>query len=339
MPIVTMRQMLEAGVHFGHQTRYWNPKMAPYIFGARGKIHIVNLEKTLPLFNDSMNYISAMAQRRATVLFVGTKRAAQDTVREEAIRCGMPYVAKRWLGGMLTNFRTVKLSIARLKVLEAGVADGSRERLVKREQLELQREMEKLEASLGGIKNMNGLPDALFVVDVGHEEIAIQEAKVLGIPVIGIVDTNNSPLDVHYIIPGNDDAIRAIQLYARAAADAVLEGKAAAPIMASSATDEFIELDAEGNPIQKAEAERPRREQRPTGDRPDRKPRSDRPGGDRPGGDRPGNDRRPNGPRTSTPRPTGAPGAAPKPRPAAAPPAAKSVAEAAAPEAVAAPEA
>ena len=337
MPIVTMRQMLEAGVHFGHQTRYWNPKMAPYIFGARGKIHIVNLEKTLPLFNDSMNYISAMAQRRATVLFVGTKRAAQETVREEAIRCGMPYVAKRWLGGMLTNFRTVKLSIARLKVLEAGVADGSRERLVKREQLELQREMEKLEASLGGIKNMNGLPDALFVVDVGHEEIAIQEAKVLGIPVIGIVDTNNSPLDVHYIIPGNDDAIRAIQLYARAAADAVLEGKAAAPIMASSATDEFIELDAEGNPIQKADAERPRREQRPGGDRPDRKPRSDRPGGDRPGGDRrPGA----NAPRTSTPRPTGAPGAAPKPRPAAAPaPAAKAVAEVAAPEVAAAPEA
>ena len=335
MPIVTMRQMLEAGVHFGHQTRYWNPKMAPYIFGARGKIHIVNLEKTLPLFNDSMNYISAMAQRRATVLFVGTKRAAQETVREEAIRCGMPYVAKRWLGGMLTNFRTVKLSIARLKVLEAGVADGSRERLVKREQLELQREMEKLEASLGGIKNMNGLPDALFVVDVGHEEIAIQEAKVLGIPVIGIVDTNNSPLDVHYIIPGNDDAIRAIQLYARAAADAVLEGKAAAPIMASSATDEFIELDAEGNPIQKADAERPRREQRPGGDRPDRKPRSDRPGGDRPGGDRrPGA----NAPRTSTPRPTGAPGAAPKARPAAAP-AAKAVAEVAAVEVAAAPEA
>ena len=338
MPIVTMRKMLEAGVHFGHQTRYWNPKMAPYIFGARGKIHIVNLEKTLPLFNDAMNYISAMAQRRATVLFVGTKRAAQETVREEAIRCGMPYVAKRWLGGMLTNFRTVKLSIARLKVLEAGVADGSRDRLVKREQLELQREMEKLEASLGGIKNMNGLPDALFVVDVGHEEIAIQEAKVLGIPVIGIVDTNNSPLDVHYIVPGNDDAIRAIQLYARAAADAVLEGKAAAPIMASSATDEFIELDAEGNPIQKADAERPRREQRPGGDRPDRKPRSDRPGGDRPGGDRrPGA----NAPRTSTPRPTGAPGAAPKPRPAVAPAAPAPVAktEAAAAEVAAAPEA
>jgi small subunit ribosomal protein S2 len=309
MPVVTMRQMLEAGVHFGHQTRYWNPKMAPYIFGARGKIHIVNLEKTLPLFNDAMNYISAMAQRRATLLFVGTKRSAQDTVKEEAVRCGMPYVAKRWLGGMLTNFRTVKLSITRLKELEAGVADGSRERLVKREQLQLQREMEKLEASLGGIKNMNGLPDAIFVIDVGHEEIAIQEAKTLGIPVIGIVDTNHSPAGVDYVIPGNDDAIRAIQLYARAAADAVLEGKAAAPIMASNATDEFIETDAEGNPIQKADAEKPRRE-RPAGDRPDRKPRSDR--GDRPGGDRPG-DRRPAA-RTNTPRPSGAPGAAPRPR-------------------------
>jgi small subunit ribosomal protein S2 len=303
MPVVTMRQMLEAGVHFGHQTRYWNPKMAPYIFGARGKIHIVNLEKTMPLFNDAMNYISAMAQRRASVMFVGTKRSAQDTVKEEAIRCGMPYVAKRWLGGMLTNFRTVKLSITRLKELEASKADGSRDRLVKREQLELQREMEKLEASLGGIKNMNGLPDALFVVDVGHEEIAIQEARTLGIPVIGIVDTNNSPLGVDYIIPGNDDAIRSIQLYARAAADAVLEGKAAAPIMASASTDEFIETDADGNPIQKMEADKPARRERPAGDRPDRsdrKPRSDRPS------DRPGD--RPRAPTTRGPR-----GAAPKP--------------------------
>lgn len=322
MPMVTMRQMLEAGVHFGHQTRYWNPKMAPYIFGARGKIHIVNLEKTLPLFNDAMNYISGLAQRRASLLFVGTKRSAQETVKEEAARCGMPYVAKRWLGGMLTNFRTVKLSITRLKELEAGAADGSRERLIKREQLQLQREMDKLEASLGGIKNMNGLPDAIFVIDVGHEEIAIQEARTLGIPVIGVVDTNHTPAGVDYVIPGNDDAIRAIQLYCRAAADAVLEGKAAAPIMASAATDEFIELDAEGNPIQKADAEKPRRE-RPAGDRPDRKPRSDRGDrGDRPGGDRPG-DRR-NAPRGNTPRPMGAPGAAPRaatPRPAASAPA------------------
>jgi small subunit ribosomal protein S2 len=287
MPVVTMRQMLEAGVHFGHQTRYWNPKMAPYIFGARGKIHIINLEQTLPLFNDAMNYISSMAQRRALVLFVGTKRAAQETVKEEASRCGMPYVAKRWLGGMLTNFRTVKLSINRLKELEASKADGSRDRLVKREQLELQREMEKLDASLGGIKNMPGLPDALFVIDVGHEEIAIQEAKSLGIPVIGIIDSNNSPKNVDYMIPGNDDAIRAIQLYCRAAADAVLEGKAAAPIMQSNATDEFVELDAEGNPVQKPEAEKPRRAPRED----DRKPAPRRPGNDRPGGDRPGGDR------------------------------------------------
>jgi small subunit ribosomal protein S2 len=284
MPVVTMRQMLEAGVHFGHQTRYWNPKMGQYIFGARGKIHIINLEKSLPLFNDAMNYISGMAQRRASILFVGTKRSAQETVKEEATRCGMPYVAKRWLGGMLTNFRTVKLSIARLKELEASANDGSRERLIKREQLELQREMEKLDASLGGIKNMNGLPDAMFVIDVGHEEIAIQEARSLGIPVIGIVDTNNSPAGVDYMIPGNDDAIRAIQLYARAAADAVLEGKAAAPIMQSTGTDEFIELDADGNPVQKAEADKPRA--RPAGDRPDRKPRADRPGNDRPGAPR-----------------------------------------------------
>ncbi len=264
MPVVTMRQMLEAGVHFGHQTRYWNPKMAPYIFGARGKIHVINLEQTLPLFNDAMNYISGLAQRRASIMFVGTKRAAQETVKEEAARCGMPYVAKRWLGGMLTNFRTVKLSITRLKELEAGKADGSRERLVKREQLELDRELEKLDASLGGIKNMPGLPDALFVIDVGHEEIAIQEAKTLGIPVIGIVDTNNSPKFVDYMIPGNDDAIRAIQLYCRAAADAVLEGKAAAPIMQSNAGDDMVELDAEGNPVQKAD------------DKPRRAPRDDR---------------------------------------------------------------
>jgi small subunit ribosomal protein S2 len=297
MPVVTMRQMLEAGVHFGHQTRYWNPKMGQYIFGARGKIHIINLEKSLPLFNDAMNYISGMAQRRASILFVGTKRSAQETVKEEATRCGMPYVAKRWLGGMLTNFRTVKLSIARLKELEASANDGSRERLVKREQLELQREMEKLDASLGGIKNMNGLPDAMFVIDVGHEEIAIQEARSLGIPVIGIVDTNNSPAGVDYLIPGNDDAIRAIQLYARAAADAVLEGKAAAPIMQSAGTDEFIELDADGNPVQKLEADKPRA--RPAGDRPDRKPRSDRPGNDRPGA--------PRGPRAPRPA-TGAEG-------------------------------
>ncbi|MEZ5543849.1 MAG: 30S ribosomal protein S2 [Lysobacteraceae bacterium] len=254
MPQITMRQMLEAGVHFGHQTRYWNPKMAPYIFGARGKIHIINLEKTVPLFTDAMNFISGLAQKRGTILFVGTKRSARDAIAEEAARCGQPYVSARWLGGMLTNFRTVKQSIARLKELEAGETDGSFAKLVKHEVLGLQREREKLEKSLGGIKNMNGLPDALFVIDIGHEDIAVQEAKKLGIPVIAVVDTNYNPQLVDYPIPGNDDAIRAVQLYARAAADAVLEGKAAAPIV-GNAGDEFVELDADGNPVTKEDAE------------------------------------------------------------------------------------
>ncbi len=249
MPQVTMRQMLEAGVHFGHQTRYWNPRMAPYIFGARGKIHIINLEKTLPLFTDAMNFISGLAQKRGTVLFVGTKRSARETLPEEAKRCGMPYVSSRWLGGMLTNFRTVKQSISRLKELEGMVEDGSIEKFVKHEVLQLKREMEKLERSLGGIKNMNGLPDALFVIDIGHEDIAVQEARKLGIPVVAVVDTNYDPSRVDYAIPGNDDAIRAVQLYTRAAADAVLEGKAAAPIIPSQAKDEFVETDAEGNVV------------------------------------------------------------------------------------------
>ncbi|MEJ5208206.1 MAG: 30S ribosomal protein S2 [Lysobacteraceae bacterium] len=248
MPQITMRQMLEAGVHFGHQTRYWNPKMAPYIFGARGKIHIINLESTMPLFADAMNFISGMAQKRGTILFVGTKRSARDAIAEEAARCGMPYVSARWLGGMLTNFRTVKQSIARLKELEAAETDGSHAKLVKHEVLRLQREREKLEKSLGGIKNMNGLPDALFIVDIGHENIAVDEARKLGIPMVAVVDTNYDPSLVDYPIPGNDDAIRAVQLYARAAADAVLEGKSAAPIMASG-EDEFIELDEQGNPV------------------------------------------------------------------------------------------
>jgi len=254
MPQITMRQMLEAGVHFGHQTRYWNPKMAPYIFGARGKIHIINLEKTVPLFNDAMNFISGVAQKRGTILFVGTKRSARDAIAEEAARCGQPYVSARWLGGMLTNFRTVKQSIARLKELEAAETDGTFAKLVKHEVLGLQREREKLEKSLGGIKNLNGLPDALFIIDIGHEDIAVQEAKKLGIPVVAVVDTNYNPQLVDYPIPGNDDAIRAVQLYARAVADAVLEGKAAAPII-GSAGDEFVELDAEGNPVVKEEAE------------------------------------------------------------------------------------
>ena len=254
MPQITMRQMLEAGVHFGHQTRYWNPKMAPYIFGARSRIHIINLEKTVPLFNDAMNFISGLAQKRGTILFVGTKRSAREAIVEEATRCGMPHVSARWLGGMLTNFRTVKQSVARLKELQAGAADGSHAKLVKHEVLRLQRECEKLEKSLGGIKEMSGLPDALFVVDIGHESIAVEEARKLGIPVVAVVDTNYDPNLVDYAIPGNDDAIRAVQLYARAAADAVLEGKSAAPIMASG-TDEFIELDEQGNPVARTDAE------------------------------------------------------------------------------------
>jgi small subunit ribosomal protein S2 len=250
MTQVTMRQMLEAGVHFGHQTRYWNPKMGPYIFGARGKIHIINLEKTLPLFTDAMNFVSALAQRRGTILFVGTKRSARDSIKEEAERCGMPYMSMRWLGGTLTNFRTVKQSVGRLKELEAAETDGTFEKMVKHEVLGLRREREKLLASLGGIKEMNRLPDALFVIDIGHENIAVQEAKKLGIPVIAVVDTNYDPNLVDYPIPGNDDAIRAVQLYVRAAADSVLEGKAAAP-QAGQRDDEFVELDAEGNPVAK----------------------------------------------------------------------------------------
>ncbi len=256
MPQVTMRQMLEAGVHFGHQTRYWNPRMAPYIFGARGKIHIINLEKTLPLFSDAMNFVSGIAQKRGTILFVGTKRSAREAIREEAARCSMPSISQRWLGGMLTNFRTVKQSVARLKELETMAADGSFEKLVKHEVLARIREREKLEKSLGGIKEMNRLPDALFVVDIGHEDIAIKEAKKLGIPVVAVVDTNYDPALVDYPIPGNDDAIRAVQLYVSAAADAVLEGKAAAPQMAVGEKDDFVELDADGNPVAKESRER-----------------------------------------------------------------------------------
>jgi len=229
MSNVTMRQMLEAGVHFGHQTRYWNPQMAPYIFGHRNKIHIVNLEKTLPLFNEAMNFIGKLASNGGKILFVGTKRSARNVIAEEAARCGMPYVNHRWLGGMLTNFKTIKQSIKRLKELEAMDADGSMEaRFNKKEQLNLHREMEKLERSLGGIKDMRGLPDALFVIDNGHEDIAVAEARKLGIPVIAVVDTNNAPRDVDYIVPGNDDAIRAVQLYVQGASAAVLEGRTAA---------------------------------------------------------------------------------------------------------------
>ena len=257
MPQITMRQMLEAGVHFGHQTRYWNPKMGQYIFGARGKIHIINLEKTVPLFNDAMNFISSVAQKRGTILFLGTKRSARESIREEAERCGMPFMNQRWLGGTLTNFATVKKSVARLKELEAGETDGTFDKLVKHEVLGLRRERDKLEASLGGIKEMNRLPDAIFVIDIGHEDIAIKEAKKLGIPVIAVVDTNYNPELVDYAIPGNDDAIRAVQLYARAAADAVLEGKAAAPNAASVREEEFAEAAAEeAKPARRAPAKK-----------------------------------------------------------------------------------
>lgn len=248
MSNVTMRQMLEAGVHFGHQTRFWNPKMAPYIFGERSKIHIVNLEKTLPLYNDAMNYLGSLVANRGSVLFVGTKRSARDTIREEAARAGMPYVNHRWLGGMLTNFKTVRQSIKRLKDLEAMSQDGTFDKLSKKEALMMRREMEKLERSLGGIKDMNRLPDAMFVVDVGHENIAVNEAVKLGIPVVAVVDTNNSPENVDYVIPGNDDAIRAVQLYVRGAADAIMEGRNTMAHRSTSESDDFVELDAEGNP-------------------------------------------------------------------------------------------
>jgi len=229
MSSISMRQMLEAGAHFGHQTRYWNPKMGPFIFGQRNNIHIINLEKSLPLYNDAMNFIGKLASSGGRILFVGTKRSARDVVREEADRCGMPFVNHRWLGGMLTNFKTIKQSIKRLKELEAMTEDGSiNQRFNKKEALGLRRELEKLERSLGGIKNMESLPDALFIIDTGHEDIAVSEARKLGIPVIGVVDTNNDPEVVDYIIPGNDDAIRAVQLYAQGASAAILEGVASA---------------------------------------------------------------------------------------------------------------
>ncbi len=243
MASVTMRQMLEAGVHFGHQTRYWNPKMAPFLFGDRNKIHIINLEKSLPLYNEAMNFISKLASKKGNILFVGTKRQARDIIREEAERCGMPYVNHRWLGGMLTNYKTVKQSIKRLKDLEAMDQDGSLDRLTKKEALMRRREMEKLQRSLGGIKDMGGLPDALFVVDVGHEKIAVSEARALGIPVIAVIDSNCNPENIDYVIPGNDDAIRAITLYVQGAASAILEGRASSST--GNSKDEFIEVTEE----------------------------------------------------------------------------------------------
>lgn len=236
-----MRQMLEAGVHFGHQTRYWNPKMGAFIFGHRNKIHIINLEKTLPLFQDAMNFTGKLAANGGKILFVGTKRAAREAISEEAVRCGMPYVNHRWLGGMLTNFRTIRQSVKRLKELEAMFESGTIERFNKKEALGLSRERDKLEQSIGGIKNMEGLPDAMFVVDVGHEKIAVTEANALGIPVVGVVDTNNDPSKVDYVIPGNDDAIRAVRLYIAGVADAVLDGRNTAVAMVSGRESEFVE--------------------------------------------------------------------------------------------------
>jgi small subunit ribosomal protein S2 len=230
MANVTMRDMLSAGVHFGHQTRFWNPKMLPYIFGERNKIHIINLERSLPLYQDAVNFLGRMAASRGTILFVGTKRNAQEVVAREAERCGMPYVDRRWLGGMLTNFRTVKESIKRLKDLDVRLSDGSFDRVTKKERLSLERELTKLKLGLGGIQDMDNLPDVLFVVDVGHEKIAVSEAVKLGIPVVGVVDTNNSPDGVDYVVPGNDDAIRSIELYVQGAADAINEGREAAQL-------------------------------------------------------------------------------------------------------------
>ncbi len=239
---VTMRQMLEAGVHFGHQTRYWNPKMAEYIFGQRNKIHIVNLERTLEKYNEAMQFVRQLAANRGTVLFVGTKRQARDIVNEEAQRAAMPFVDHRWLGGMLTNFKTVKGSIKRLKDLETMATDGTFDRMSKREALSLKRELAKLQQSMGGIKDMNALPDAMFVIDVGYHKIAVTEAKKLGIPVVAVVDTNHSPDGIAYVIPGNDDSSRAIRLYARGAADAVLEGRSQSIQEIVQGGDEFVEV-------------------------------------------------------------------------------------------------
>jgi small subunit ribosomal protein S2 len=244
---VTMRQMLEAGVHFGHQTRYWNPKMAPYIFGSRNKIHIINLEKSLPMYMDALKFVRQLTANKGTILFVGTKRQAREIVKEEAQRAGAPYVDHRWLGGMLTNFKTVKGSIKRLKEQDQMIADGSVERLTKKEQLMFSRERDKLERSLGGIKDMNGIPDALFVIDVGFHKIAVTEAKTLGIPIVGVVDSNNSLDGIDYVIPGNDDSTRAIRLYARGVADAILEGRSQSlSEVTQQPTEDFVEVEEAG---------------------------------------------------------------------------------------------
>jgi small subunit ribosomal protein S2 len=255
MASVSMRQMLEAGVHFGHQTRFWNPKMAPFIFGERNKIHIINLEKTQPLYTAAATFIRGVAAGGGKVLFVGTKRSARDAVQKEALRCSMPYVNQRWLGGMLTNFKTIRQSIKRLNELDEMAQNGSLDRRGKKEAQMLRREMEKLLRSLGGIRDMGSLPDALFVIDVGHEQIAIHEAKKLGIPVVAVVDTNCSPDGIDYVIPGNDDAMRAIILYAGGIADSVIEGKASLPEVPVG-EDDFVELDEEGNPKRRSSGAR-----------------------------------------------------------------------------------
>jgi len=260
MPGVSMRQMLEAGVHFGHQTRFWNPKMAPFIFGERNRIHIINLEKTQPMYAEAAQFIKGVISDGGKVLFVGTKRSAREAIQKEAERAAQPFVNQRWLGGMLTNFKTIRQSIKRLGEITELAASGALEKRGKKEATQLRREMDKLERSLGGIKHMDSLPDALFVVDVGHENIALHEAKKLGIPVVAIVDTNCSPDGIDYVIPGNDDAMRAIQLYAAGIADAVLEGKQSVPQVAVG-EDEFVELDEAGNPRKKAARGRQQRPQ------------------------------------------------------------------------------
>jgi small subunit ribosomal protein S2 len=278
MASMSMRQMLEAGVHFGHQTRFWNPKMAPFIFGERNRIHIINLEKTLPLYLEAADFIKNTVADGGKVLFVGTKRSAREAIAREAARCGMPYVSHRWLGGMLTNFKTIRQSIRRLTEIDEMAASGMLESRSKREAQMVRREREKLERSLGGIKEMEGLPDVMFVVDVGHENIAIHEAQKLGIPVVAIVDTNCAPDGISYVIPGNDDAMRAIELYASGIADAVIEGRATLPEVPVG-EDEFVELDEEGKPRPKGAAKRrapPARKKAP----PRRRPASDEPATD-----------------------------------------------------------
>ena len=255
MPDVTMRRMLEAGVHFGHQTRFWNPKMAEFIFGERNKIHIINLEKTMPLYRTAAQFVRKLVADGGTLLFVGSKRAAREAIVAEAVRCGMPYVTQRWLGGMLTNFKTIRQSIKRLKTLEEITEPGATVEFTTKEMLGLVREKEKLERTLGGIKNMDALPSAVFLIDVGHEEIAVREARKLSIPIVAVVDTNCSPDAIDYPIPGNDDAMRAIQLYAEGIADAVLEGKASIPEVPTG-DDEFVELDESGKPKVEAKAKK-----------------------------------------------------------------------------------